>query len=312
VLAYFFILILVAEVLFFPLDFYSGYTLEHKYGLSNQSVKDYFLESFKGFGLGLILNSVFLLIFYYLLHNFSEYWWLIGFFVVEAFMVVLANLAPTIIFPLFYKFTPLEKEALVKQLTELSEKNGVTVKGIFEMDMSKNTKKANAALTGIGNTRRIILSDTLINEFTEDEIETIIAHELGHKNHNHMWKLMGIQSIMLFSVFYLSDIVLNAFYGDFGYRGIDDIAALPLLVITLTAVSVCFMPVVNSLSRYFEVQADTFALNATHKSEAFISAMERLAVMNLADKEPHPLKEFIFHSHPSIRKRVAFAKNFQG
>ncbi|MBF0274253.1 MAG: M48 family metalloprotease, partial [Nitrospinae bacterium] len=237
-------------------------------------------------------------------------WWIIAFGILFTFMVLMANLAPTLLFPLFYKFTPLENASLKEKLTKLSEENGVKVNGIFEMDMSKNTKKANAALAGIGNTKRIILSDTLLKDFTEEEIETIIAHELGHKNYNHIFKLMGVQTILMFLVFYLSNVVLNSYYASFGFRGIDDIAALPLLLITLTLVSLISMPIANSLSRFFEVQADTFALKTTQNAKSFISAMERLAAINLAEKEPNAIKEFIFYSHPSIAKRVALANSF--
>jgi len=311
ILIYFFTLFIIAELLFFPIDFYSGYILEHKYNLSNQTVGKYFFETGKGLLIGILFNTVFLCIFYYLLHNYPENWWFIAFLVLFVFMILMANLAPVLLFPLFYTFTPLKNEELKRKLTVLSENNGVKVNGIFEMDMSKNTKKANAALAGIGNTKRIILSDTLLKDFTEDEIETIIAHELGHKNHNHIIKLMGVQTLLMFLVFYLSDIVLKTYYESFHFRGIDDIAALPLLLITLTVVSLVAMPLANSLSRFFEKQADLFALKATGKAKSFISAMERLAAINLAEKEPNKIKEFLFYSHPSIAKRVALAQEFQ-
>ncbi len=177
-------------ILTFPLSFYSGYILEHKYNLSNQTLFSYFKEDLKGLAVGTVLGVPVLLVFYYILRNYPHDWWYITGFFLFFFSVLLARVAPVIIFPLFYKFKPVENESLNNKIIYLCDKTGVKVEGIFTFDMSKDTKKANAAFTGMGKSKRIILGDTLLQNFSEDEIESIFAHELGHYKMKHILKLM--------------------------------------------------------------------------------------------------------------------------
>ncbi len=169
-----------------PLQFYSGFYLEHRYGLSNQSVAAWVWEGVKSVLIGIPIVAPLILAFYYFLKTFGSLWWLpvgtLMFFV----SVVLARLAPVIIFPLFYKFQPLSDGELKSKILRLCNKVGMSVQGVYVFDMSKNTKKANAAFAGIGKSKRIILGDTLVANFRDDEIETIFAHELGHYKLRHV------------------------------------------------------------------------------------------------------------------------------
>lgn len=297
-------------VINFPLSFYSGYILEHKYGLSNQTLSGYFFEKLKGMLLGLLLGTPIILAFYYILNSFGDYWWLVLGAFMFLFSIILGRLAPTMIMPLFYKFRPIENEDIKNRILALCSKTGMTIQGIFTFDMSKNTKKANAAFTGIGKSRRIIIGDTLLDNFTGEEIETVFAHEMGHYKKRHILKLMAVSTFVTFAGLYLTSRLYESSLGYFGFTDISEIAALPLLFLYLSIYQLLTSPLSNILSRKYEWEADTFALDTTRNRTAFISAMEKLADQNLADKTPNKVIEFLFHSHPSLEKRINFARNY--
>jgi len=311
VLIFFGIFGIIQSVITFPLSFYSDYTLEHKYGLSNQTIPGYFKEKIKGMLIGLLLGIPLLLIFYFIIKNYSESWWLILGAVMFFFSVIIGRLAPTLIMPLFYKFKPLENEEIKQKILSLCEKTGVRIQGIFEFNMSKNTKKANAAFTGIGKSKRIILGDTLLKNFSPEEIETVFAHEMGHYKKRHIMKLMTVSVFMTFAGLYLTSLAYSNSLNTFGFNSVSEIAALPLLFIYLSLFGLITSPISNILSRKFEWEADTFAIETTRDKGAFISAMEKLADQNLADKTPNKIIEFLFHSHPSIDKRIKFAEDYK-
>ena len=295
----------------FPLDFYSGYILEHKYDLSNQTIAGYFKEKLKGFVLGIVIGIPLMLAFYYILSNSGEMWWLVLGIVMFVFSILLGRIAPTVIMPLFYKFVPVENEDIKNRLLELCKKTGVKVQGIFTFDMSKNTKKANAAFTGMGKSRRIILGDTLMNNFSVSEIETVFAHEVGHYTKRHIFKMMTVSTLVTFLGLFITAKLYEASLGYFGFTAVNEIAALPLLFLYLSLYGLVTTPISNIQSRMYEWEADTFALETTKDRGSFISAMEKLAEQNLADKTPNKVIEFLFHSHPSLEKRIQFARDFQ-
>lgn len=295
----------------FPLNFYSDYILEHKYNLSNQTLSVYFIEKLKGFVLGLVLGIPVMFAFYFILSSFGENWWLVLGIFMFVFSIIINRLAPTFIMPLFYKFKPIENESIKNKILRLCEKTGVKIKGIFTFDMSKNTKKANAAFTGMGKSRRIILGDTLMNNFSEGEIENVFAHEMGHYTRKHILKMMAVSTVLTFAGLFITAKLYEASLGYFGFTGVSEIAALPLLFLYLSLFGLFTTPISNIQSRKYELEADTFALQTTKDKESFISAFEKLADQNLADKSPNKIIEYLFHSHPSIEKRIQFAKDFQ-
>lgn len=298
-------------VITFPLSFYSGYILEHKYDLSTQDLKGYFGESLKGLLVALALGVPILLGFYFILRNTGEWWWLVlglFFFLIS---VVLGRLAPVLIMPLFYKFKPVEDESIKERLLALCKKTGVEVEGIFTFNMSKSTKKANAAFTGMGKSKRIILGDTLMENFTPEEIEFVFAHEMGHYTKRHITKLVLLSTVGTFLGLYLTSLLYIGTMGFFGFTQPYEIAALPLLFLYLSIYGLITSPITNIFSRKYEWEADTYAIETTRDREAFISSMEKLADQNLAEKTPNKVIEFLFHSHPSIAKRIEFAKNYE-
>ena len=296
-------------VMMSPLGWYSGFVLPHRFGQSNQSFKDWIMDGIKGMLIGAPIGLIVLEVIYAFLRAFPQTWWLwvAGFLLV--FDVLLANLAPVLIMPIFNKYVPLGEEHadLAGRLIKLAEKAGTRVRGVFKFDMSKRTKAANAALTGIGNTRRIILGDTLINEFTPDEIETVLAHELGH--HVNRDILLGIVFGTLSTLvsLYLASLALNWAVGVFGFTGPSDPAAMPALMLILTLYGLFTMPLQNAFSRWRERLADLYALRATQKPQAMASAMTRLANQNLAEVDPEKWVVFLFYSHPPLEERIAMA-----
>jgi STE24 endopeptidase len=224
----------------------------------------------------------------------------------------MSNLAPILIMPIFNKFVPLDDEHadLADRLLRLAEKANTKVRGVFKFDMSRRTKSANAALTGIGNTRRIVLGDTLIDEFTPDEIETVLAHELGHHVHKDIPFLIAFGTLITTLGFYLASLALNWAIGIFGFAGPADVAALPALGLILGVYGLVTMPLENAISRWRENMADDYALESTGKVEAFASAFTRLANQNLGEVDPEKWVVFLFYSHPPLGERIEKARNW--
>ncbi len=287
-----------------PLGFYSGYYVEHKYNLSNQSVWRWGWEHLKGLLVSLPIVVGVLLLLYYCLSSFGNSWWLPVGIGLTFISVILARIAPVVILPLFYKLTPLENESLRERILDLCTSAGVKIEGIFSFNLSKNTKKANAAFTGIGKAKRIIMGDTLLNEFSEDEIETVFAHELGHYTHHHIRTGIIVGIVSTFAGLFVASLLYNWSLHWLGFSSITQFAALPLLALWLSLFGLVTTPLGNVLSRHHERQADEYAVRKTGKRASFASALRRLASMNLADPEPHRVVEFLFYSHPSIANRL--------
>jgi len=227
------------------------------------------------------------------------------------FTIVLSRIIPTFIIPLFYKYKPLQDNELRKRLIGLAGKANVKVLDTYEIDFSKKTKKANAALVGLGKSRRIILADNLVKDFSHEEIEVVIAHEIGHHKLLHMWKMLFFGGGVAFLIFYIADSVLTNSLHMLGASAIYDIEIFPFFCLILSAFSILLMPIQNEFSRKIERSADGFALKITGNKEGFISLMKKLAEKNLADFKPNKIIEFIFYDHPSISNRIEFAEEFQ-
>ncbi len=308
-LIYVFIIGAVSTALSFPVDYIFSFRLEHKFGLSNQTFGKWIAEDLKSLALGITLGAPILLLFYFLLLNYAL-WWLWFGCIVIVYSVILAQIAPVVIFPLFYKFKPIENEMLKERILKLCEKAAFKVKGVFVFDMSKNTKKANAAFTGIGKTKRIILGDTLITGFSEDEIETVFAHELGHYKKGHIKKNIFISVFSTFAGLFLISKIYQILFPVFGFQHPWDIGALPLLALVAGLLGFITKPLGSYISRRFEFEADRFALDMTGSIQAFKSMMEKLAFQNLSDEEPNKYVEFWFHSHPSVKHRIEAGESY--
>jgi STE24 endopeptidase len=300
----------IYSVLNLPLGYYAGFVLPHRFGQSNQSFKDWVVDQLKGLAIGAPLGLLMLELLYLALRLTGDLWWLWVAGGLLLFNVLLSNLAPVLIMPLFNKYIPLgdEHKDLQDRLLKLAERAKTKVKGVFKFDMSKRTKAANAALTGLGNTRRIILGDTLINEFTVDEVETILAHELGHHVHRDIPFLIAFGTLSTTLGLFIASQALDLAIGRFGFTGPSDIAAFPALALILGAYGLLTMPLDNALSRWRENMADDYALASTNKAEAFASAFTRLANQNLGEIDPEKWVVFMFHTHPPLGQRIEKAR----
>jgi STE24 endopeptidase len=293
-----------------PLSYYEGFVLPHRYELSTQTFGGWVSDEIKGLLIGGALGLFVLEVIYAVLRAFPETWWLWAGGILLVFNVILANLGPVLIFPLFYKFVPLGEDYadLATRLVRLAERANTHVRGVYQFDMSKRTKAANAALTGLGNTRRIILGDTLLKEFTTDEIETVLAHELGHHVHKDIPVGMLISALLTLGGLYIAALGLNWGVTYFGFEGVSDIAALPLFMLVMGLYGLVTMPLSNAYSRWRERRADEYALEATDNGQAYASALTRLANQNLAEADPEPWVEFLLYSHPSLSSRISMAE----
>jgi len=303
---YVLMLTLISRVLAFPLDLYS-FRIEHRYHLSNQRMRSWLWDEFKGLLISLVFATIVAELLYLLIRH-VQHWWLVAWVVFLGLFVLLAQLAPVVLFPIFYKFEPMENEELRKRLVLLSERAGTRVRGVYKWKLSEKSKKANAALTGLGATRRIILADTLLDNYSNDEIEAVLAHELGHHVHRHIFKSILVQAGITLAGFYLANEVLRyAVERGNMFETMSDFANLPLLILVATVLSFLLMPALNAYSRFNERQADRYCFHSVASVEPFISSMNKLAEQNLAEKAPSRWVEWFFHSHPAIAKRVAAA-----
>ncbi len=295
-----------------PLLIYDSYLLPHRYGLSTQTFKDWTIDQIKGALLGVVLGVLMIELMYALLRAAPQIWWLWLGLVLFLFSILLANLAPVLLFPIFNKFRPLGEEHadLVERLMRLAEKAKTHVEGVYVFDMSRRTTTANAALTGLGKTRRIILGDTMLEQYDADEIETILAHEMAHQYYKDIPIGMIFQSVLTFLGLYIASVGLNLGVQAFGFESPSDVAAMPLLILAFGFFGLLTMPLENAHSRWRERRADQFALELTGMGDAYASALTRLANQNLSDVDPEPWVEYIFHSHPALGKRIALAKAY--
>lgn len=305
---YVLMLLSIGKLLGLGLDYY-GFRLEHAFHLSNQKVRAWAWDESKGFLVSAVLAAIVAEVVYFLIRQFPQYWWLLAWAVVLGMFVLLAQLAPVVLFPLFYKFEPLENEELKSRLVRLGERAGTRVRGVYKWKLSEKSKKANAALTGLGATRRIILADTLLDHYSADEIEAVLAHELGHHVHRHILKSIAVQAGITFAGFWAASLVLDYAVERLQmFETLSDFANLPLLVLVSTVLSFLLMPALNAYSRYNERQADRYAFQSIAAIDPFLSAMNKLADQNLAERSPSKFVEWFFHSHPAISRRVQAAQ----
>lgn len=297
-------------VVSFPLSYYSGHVLEHRFGLSNLTAGDWLLRYAKR---NLLCLAFFLLMFvglYWLIWSCGRWWWLIAAFAFFGVNVLLGQLVPLVILPLFYKIKRVDRPELSERLMRLAEGTGLSIEGVYQLDLSEETAKANAMLAGLGNTRRVLLGDTVLKQFTPEEIEVIFAHEIGHHIFRHIPKMILASILYSAAGFWICDQLVLAWARQ--WEPMVDHSTLPtftlpLVMLILTAFSLLLEPVQNLISRQFERQCDRFALERTGMRSAYVSAFRKLARLNKDDPHPPALEVFLFHSHPPISERLAMA-----
>lgn len=311
VFLYVLMLMLISKFIGIPLEYY-GFRLEHRYNLSNQRLRSWLWDECKGFLLGLVMATVVVELLYMLIRQVPQHWWLVAWALFLGLMILLAQLAPVVLFPIFYKFEPLENDELKRRLILLSERAGTRVRGVYKWHLSEKSKKANAALTGLGATRRIILADTLLDNYSDDEIEAVLAHELGHHVHKHILKSIFVQAgITLFGFWLANEVLRYAVDRRNMFETMSDFANLPLLILVSTVLSFLLMPALNAYSRFNERQADRYCFESVASVVPFISSMNKLAAQNLSERTPARWVEWLLHSHPAVARRVAAAEAWE-
>jgi STE24 endopeptidase len=298
------------QVALFILDYLSGYRLEHQYELSNETFSKWLWRHTKSITLaGVMIGGLIVLL--YTAVWYLKYWYVWCWAGWLAFSVILAQLFPVLILPVFYKSTRLEDEDLVRRFRDLAEGTGVNVEGVYTLELSESTKKANAMLAGLGRTRRVLLGDTLLSRMSREQVEVVFAHELGHHVYRHVPKTLfyhSLASVVLFALVYL---VLNPFSGPDSDLVRQAVMKLPLMALVLTVFTFGLKPFLFAVSRYFEVQADKYALARTGNPEHFARAFEILAEQNLADPDPPRWVVWLYYDHPPIHQRIALAREAQ-
>jgi len=307
---YFVVLVVGLGIIMMPLNYYQGFILPRRYGLSNQQFGSWLADRAKASALGILLGLGVVIIVYWLLDRLPGAWWLWAGVLLSLLSLLLTRLTPTLLLPLFFELKPLEDVELKQRLTNLAKQARTQICGVFTMDLSSKSTTANAMLAGLGNTRRIIISDTLLQQYAPGEIEVVLAHELGHHLHRDIPKLIAVQAVIFLLAFYLSDVVLKASLTPLAFQGIADVAAFPLLVLSLAIFGLAMTPLVNTYSRYLEASADKTAVELTANPQAFVTAMAKLTEQNLAVAQPSRWVEVLFYDHPSYTKRVNLARRY--
>jgi len=300
----------LVSVVTFPISYYEEYYLQKKYGLLKQRLGGWLIDEIKKTALSTLIGIPMIALVYQALRWQGDNWWILvsaGYFVLSLLAMVIV---PVVIMPMFAKYTPIEDKELLDTLSELARKSNTEIKGIFRWGLAEKTSQANAALTGFGKTRRIIISDTMLDNYSSEEIETVLAHEMGHHINKDILRMLSIGTVITTISLYCSHLILKQASVLWGLKGLTDFANLPLLLIVLSAISLLVMPLINGYSRHREKHADLYSFKMTGKPMILASALQKLANQNLSDVSPPPLVEFIFHSHPSVTKRVRFAEDY--
>jgi len=294
-----------------PLEFYSDFIIERRFSLSNQTLKDWIIREAKKNSIAFIISAPLVIAMYLFLKLSPLYWWLWTAALWFLVSVLLAKFAPVVIVPFFYKYLPVKDAVLEGRINRLVSRFGFKLSGVYELNISKDTKKANAALLGIGKQKRIVLCDTLISNFSHDEIESVMAHELGHHRLNHIWKLIISGGFITFITFFFANELFLKLRAYFGFAHFYEYESLVLIYCVVSFLNIAFIPVENAFSRHMEKDADEFSLKATGNPNAFITAMKKLCEQNMGDADPDIFYEIMLYSHPPIKRRIAFAERFQ-
>lgn len=289
-----------------PLSFYSGYVIEHRFKLSNQSLGRWIATWLKRNAFGVVLGAIIYAGLYWMIWHTGSYWWLVAASVFFLFSVILGQLAPVVFLPLFYKIERLNDPALTERMDRLAAGTGLTIEGVYRMGLSADTVKANAMLAGIGRTRRVLMGDTLLEKFSPDEIEVIFAHEIGHHVHRHIPKMIAAGVVFSVVGFWLLDQLL-VWWAGIPTAADTPTSSLPLVMFAMSVFGLLLSPLQNVISRHYERQCDRYALTRTGYRDAYRSAFQKLARLNKDDPAPNPVEVFLLHSHPPIAERLAMA-----
>ncbi len=313
----FLILLLIVDYLLnLPFSIYRSFIVESDYGFMNQTFMQWWSEDLIGLLISMVVLIVPVWFLYDLINKHKKKWWLLFSIGAIPFAILMIVVAPVLISPMFNKFEPVKDTELETKLLTLASKAGIEGANVFQVNASKQSTKINAYVTGMFGSKRIVLYDTMIDNFTHDEILFVMGHEMGHYVKNHIWwgLLVAILFIM-FSLWLMNKTIhgfINRYKSKFKFEKLGDMASLPLIVIFFSVFSFLFQPITNGFSRYNEHQCDMYGMDITQvDGESAAIAYDKLSVFNLSDPDPHPVIEFWFYSHPALQKRMAFVRGYK-
>lgn len=307
-LVYAFVFYSAMTVIGLPLAFFSGFVHEHRWEFSNHTVKSWWWEQCKSFFVGLIIFILILGLLLWIMAVTPRWWWLVAALVMAVVGAVFATLFPVVIAPIFNKYTPIENEDLTGALGELLSRAGLKSSGFFKEDISRQTKKENAFLAGLGKTRRVVLGDNLLENMTVPEVISIIAHEVGHYKYRHIWKIIGIGTLQQLLIFFILNSLLKWIFPPFLSSPNWNLSLFPVFAVLMGGISgLLFTPLNNAISRNFERKADRYALANTRNKLSFMTALAGLADRNLSNAYPEWWVKLLYYSHPPIGERLQSA-----
>ncbi len=304
--------LLILSMATFPIRLYLGYLHEHAYGLSNQSLRDWLVDDVKANALGFVMLLPLAVLLYFFIRRFPNWWWAVDALCAAALIVIFVHLSPVLIEPIFFKCSQIKDQEIVDRFRELASKAGIRTSGVFKINASHKTRKVNAYFTGLGNTKRIVVYDNLLSDFTPEESEVVLAHEIGHWKEHHIWKSILISSVGTFLTLFLMATMLKSAVvrGTFGIRSIADPLGLPFMLLIFISLNFLTLPIQNAISRHFEREADMASLELTDDPGTFIEVERKLGRINLADVVPPlPVKLFLY-THPPVLERIRMAEDY--
>jgi len=297
--------IIISEIIDIPFAIYSTFKIEAKYGFNNTTKKTFILDFFKSLVLSIILISIIFSLIVIIVENFSSYWWLYSFISILIFQIILFFLYPTLIAPLFNKFKPLTDEKFKKPIEKLLKKVEFESKGLMVMNASLRSTHGNAFFTGFGKNKRIVFFDTLLDTITPNEMEAILAHELGHAKLGHIKKGLLVTTILSFFSFYILGLTYNSnsFFLGHGLNELTIYSKIFLFYVVSSYYIFFMRPIFSYTSRKREFEADDFSIKHTN-GKYMISGLIKLAKDNSSNLTPDPLYSKYYYSHPPISERL--------
>ncbi|MBL0687786.1 MAG: M48 family metallopeptidase [Sulfurospirillum sp.] len=284
-----------------PFDLYKTFNLDKRYGFSTIDIKTYLIDQIKGIAIFLVFGSLLIWLLAFIIESF-ENWWMYGFGVVFIIILFINMIYPTLIAPIFNKFSPLDNEELQSAIENLLKKSGLNSSGVYKIDASKRDKRLNAYFGGLGKSKRVVLFDTLIKKLETKELLAVLGHELGHFKHGDIIKNIGASAMMLFVIFAFFGNIPEVIFTDIGLEKSPHMILILFLLLS-PILSFLMMPFVGLLSRYNEYAADEYGSECESK-EALASALMKLADENKSFPLSHPLTVAFYHTHPALTKRL--------
>jgi len=305
---------LLAYVVTFPLTVYEGFVREHKYGLATQTFGPWMGDQAKGLLISVIFGALLVAALFGIVRKLSRTWWIWGALVTIAFLILIQIIAPVYLVPIFNKVTRLDDPKITEPILRLARANGIPVNDVYKIDASKQTTRMSANVSGFGHTMRITLNDNLLRRGSPEEIQAVMGHEMGHYVLNHVYKglvAFGIIIVVWFAALRWSlDWALARWGEKWKIHGVGDTAVLPLVVLISSLFFFILTPVINTIVRTQEFEADMYGLNASRQPDGFAQAAVHLA--EYRKMSPGPIEEWIFFDHPSGRNRILAAMQWKG